>query len=158
MREARFLEAIKLLNRKSSGTGSDSELSWILGLCYFKLGRFDEAEEHLIRANALAPDNAICKWALGAVYLKKKQFKDAELLLVESLQKEESYPARIGLTMAYLSQGKIAEAEKTHLEGIKLRPDRWEGYHGYAVFLEDIGRDHEAARMKQKAKELRGIN
>ena len=159
MREARFLEAIKLLNRKSSNTGNDGELSFVLGLCYYKLGRFDEAQEHLIRANDLAPDSATCKWALGAVYIKKKQFKKAEILLAEALQKEEDfYPARMTLSLAYLSQGKIAEAEKTHLDGIKLRPERWEGYKGYAAFLGDVGRDHEAARMKQKAKELNGVN
>jgi tetratricopeptide (TPR) repeat protein len=158
MREKRYLEAVKLLSDKASDSGSYMKLSFNLGLCYYKLGRFDEALEPMIRANQLAPGSAFCKWGLGLVYLKKKEFKTAENLLAQSLQKKDFYPARIALTLAYLSQGKVTEAEQTHLDGIKLRPDRREGYKGYAAFLSDVGRDHEAERMEQKARELTGIN
>jgi len=158
MKDARYLEAVRLLSDKSSDSGRYMKLSFNLGLCYFELGRFDEALQHMIRANQLAPESAFCKWGLGLVHLKKKEFKTAEILLAKSLQKKEFYPARIALTLAYLSQGKVAEAEKTHLDGIKLRPDRKEGYKGYAAFLSDVGRDHEAERMREKAKELTGIN
>jgi tetratricopeptide (TPR) repeat protein len=158
MKESRWLDAIKLLNDGSSGVGKYWKLSWNIGWCYFKLGRFEEAQRYMKRANKLAPENPICKWALGAVYLKKRQFKNAEAILAESLRIKESYPTRISLALAYLAQGKIAEAEKTHLDGLKLRTRRSERYESYAAFLSDVGREGEAERMNQKAIELRNVN
>jgi Tfp pilus assembly protein PilF len=158
MQERRYLEAIKLLNMRSSDSGKHWRLSWNLGWCYFKLGRFDDARKHLTRTFKLAPDDAVCKWALGSVYLKKKQFKKAEVFLAESLRIKESHLTRITLAFAYLAQGKIEEAEKIHLENIKLKPRRSERYEAYAAFLSDVGREAESERMMQKARALRRVH
>lgn len=158
MRDERWLDAIKFLSARSSGAGKSWELSWNLGWCYFRLGRFDEARKHMTRSHRLAPDNAICKWALGSVYLKKKQFKKAEAILSESLRIKESNRSRTTLALAYLAQGKVEEAEKMHLENIRLKPKASERYESYAAFLSDVGREAEAERMNQKAIELRSLN
>ena len=112
----------------------------------------------MTRSHRLAPDNAICKWALGSVYLKKKQFKKAEAILSESLRIKESNRSRTTLALAYLAQGKVEEAEKMHLENIRLKPKASERYESYAAFLSDVGREAEAERMNQKAIELRSLN
>jgi Tfp pilus assembly protein PilF len=92
------------------------------------------------------------------VYLKKKQFKEAEALLAESVRKKDFFQARAALALAYLSQGKVAEAGKTHLEGIELKPKASERYETYAAFLSDVGREAESEAMIKRAKELRGIH
>jgi tetratricopeptide (TPR) repeat protein len=158
IRERRHLEAITLLNEKSSETGKYMKLSWNLGWCYFHLRRFDEARKHLLRANELAPENATCKWALGLVYLKQKEFAKAELLLAEALREKDIGHVRGALALAYLSQRKVAQAEATHLEGITLKPNSSRRYELYAAFLSDVGRHAEAERMSQKAKQLGGVN
>ena len=152
------MEAIELLNKRSSAAGQHWKLSWNLGWCYFKIGRFDDARKHLIRTFKLAPDDAVCKWALGAVYLKKRQFKKAEALLVESLRVKESHVTRISLAFAYLAQGKTTEAEKIHVENIQLGPRSSGRYKAYAAFLSDVGREAEAESMMQKARALRRVN
>src|SRR5215467_12923949 len=114
------------------------ELSWNLGWCYFKLKHWAKAQKYLTKAMKLAPANHACKYALGQVYLKKKQYKKAELILAEALHIKESHATRIGLALAYLGQGKIKQAEKTHLDGIKLKPKKSEGYESYATFLSDV--------------------
>jgi Flp pilus assembly protein TadD len=154
MSAERWLDAIKLLKDKLPLVEKDWRLSWNLGWCYFKLNRLDEARKHLIQAAKLAPENAICKWALGSVYLYKKQYKKAEINLVESLRIKDAYVARISLALAYLEQGKLAEAEEAHLEGIKLKPEEGQRYNAYADFLSDIGREEEAQKMYRKAKKL----
>jgi Flp pilus assembly protein TadD len=151
-------EAISLLKHELAVVGADWRLSWNLGWCYFKLDRFDDARRHLIHAAKLAPENPTCMWALGNVYLKMKQFKKAEALLAESLRIKESHLTRIALALAYLSQGKIANAEKVHLGGISLRPKNSEGYESYAAFLSDVGREAEARRMNRKAKGFQRVN
>lgn len=158
MRERRHLEAIKLLNQKSSETEKYMKLSWNLGWCYFQLRRFDDARKHLVRANELAPGNATCMWALGLVYLKQKKFAKAEPLLVDSLRKKDLDLVRGALALAYLAQRKVAQAEATHLEGITLKPTRSKRYELYAAFLSDVGRHAEADRMNQKAKQLASVN
>jgi Flp pilus assembly protein TadD len=158
MKGEHWLDAIKLLSERSSGAGKHWKLSWNLGWCYFKLDRFDEARRHMTRANKLAPDNAICKWGLGSVFLKKRQFKKAEVILSESLRIKESDRSRTALALAYLAQGKTAEAEKVHLENIRLKPKDSERYESYAAFLSDVGREAESEKMMQKARVLRILN
>ena len=65
---------------------------------------------------------------------------------------------RIALALAYLSQGKVVEAENVHLEGIRLKPKSSERYESYAAFLSDVGRETEAQTMNQKARTLLSIN
>jgi tetratricopeptide (TPR) repeat protein len=158
MKELRYQDAANLLSKKSSDSGKYWRLSWNLGWCYFNLRRFNDARKHMMRANELAPDNAICKWGLGSVYLKKRQFKKAEAVLAESLRIKEWHNTRISLALAYLSQGKIAEAEEMHAENIKLKPKDAGRYESYAAFLSDVGREAEAEQILQMVKAMRSIH
>jgi Flp pilus assembly protein TadD len=154
MKKERWLAAIKLLNHELAVVQKNWRFSWNLGWCYFKLDRFNDARRHMILAAQLAPENPTCKWGLGTVYLRKKQFQKAEVVLTQSLRIKESYLTRIALALAYLSQGKVREAENVHLEGISLKPKSRERYESYAAFLSDVGREAEAQTMNSKAKKL----
>jgi tetratricopeptide (TPR) repeat protein len=158
MKQERWRETIKLLKASTSVVEKHWELLWNLGWCYFKLQRWGEAGKYLAMATRLAPNSHACKFGLGSVYLKKKQYKKAEQSLTEALQIKEGHIARIGLALAYLAQGKIVEAENTHIENIRLKPKKSERYSSYADFLSDIGREVDAAKMYRKARELQGIN
>ena len=151
----RWSDAINLLMNEMLIVERDWRLSWNLDWCCFKLERLDAARKHLLRATKLAPESAICKWALGSVYLHRKQYKKAESNLVESLMIKDAYMARISLALAYLEQGKIAEAERIHLEGLSLKPGDSRRYEAYADFLSDVGREEEAQQMYLKAKKLK---
>jgi Flp pilus assembly protein TadD len=157
MRRERWLDAIKLLKNEVDVVQEEWRLSWNLGWCYFKLDRLHAARKHLIRATTLAANNPTCKWALGNVYLRRKQFGKAETVLAESLRIKESHLTRIALALAYLSQGKVTEAENVHLEGIRLRPKKSTGYESYAAFLSDIGREADSQRMTRKSKKLQRV-
>jgi Flp pilus assembly protein TadD len=158
MGKERWLEAVKLLNRSLAVVQRDWRLSWNLGWCYFKVDRLDDARKHLIQAAKLAPENPTCKWALGNVYLQRKQFRKAEILLSESLKIKESHLTRIALALAYLSQGKVTEAEKMHPENIRRKPEKGTRYESYAAFLSDVGRETEAQRMNRKAAKIKRVN
>jgi Flp pilus assembly protein TadD len=159
MNMERWSEAIKLLKTNVSVVQKDWKLSWNLAWCYFKLGRLDQARTHMIRAAKLAPaNNATCKFGLGAVYLQRKQFRKAETNCAESLRLKDMQVTRLQLALAYMKQGKLAEAENVHLEGIKLKPKASQRYEAYADFLSDVGREEEAQTMYRKAKRLRQQN
>jgi Tfp pilus assembly protein PilF len=158
MKEERWRDALELLKENSFDLEKNWELLWNLGWCYFKLERLDEARKYLTRASHLVPKSYACRFALGCVYLGKKQYNKAESILSLALQAKESYIARIGLALAFLAQGKIQQAENTHLDGIKLKPRDSERYAAYADFLSDVGRKADAEKMNRKAKELRRVN
>jgi tetratricopeptide (TPR) repeat protein len=160
MRKERWREATELLKKSSVLVEKHWELLWNLGWCHFKLERFDEAEKYPKKAAEVAPQNRnhTCVFGLGVVYLRKKQYKKAVRALSEVLQIKESYPARLSLALAYLEQGKIQEAENTHLESIRLKPKSCERYEAYADFLSDVGRGTEADKMNRKAQELKRVN
>ena len=154
MKEERWMDAIKLLEGELPVVKKNWRLSRNLGWCYFKIDRLDEARRHLIQAAKLAPEIAACKWALGSVYLHRKQYKKAKASLVESLLIKDAHIARISLTLTYLEQGNLIEAESVHLEEIKLKPEDSERYESYACFLSDVGREKEARQMNRKAKKV----
>ena len=158
MWKERWAEAAKLLKPKCAQEKGDWRWFWNLGWCYFKLGKLKFAQKYLLRATQVSPNNASCKWALGNVYLKQKQYGKAERVLAESLRLKDTHNTRIALALAYLSRGKVTEAENTHLEGIRLRPKRSEGYESYAAFLSDVGRETEAQNMLRKAQQLQKLN
>jgi Flp pilus assembly protein TadD len=158
MKKEHWLAAITLLKPEVRVAQMNWRFSWNLGWCYFKLDKFDAARRHLIRAARLAPENPTCKWALGNVYLRKRQFKKAEVILKESLAMKEFHLTRIALALAFLSQGKVAEAENVHLEGIRLKPKNSVGYESYAAFLSDVGREAEADVMNKKVRKLHRVN
>lgn len=152
-----WLPAINLLKHLAAAE-KDWRFSWNLGWCYFKLDKLNVARTYMIRASRLAPEEPTCKWGLGNIYLKGKQFKKAEAILAESLAAKESHLTRIALALAYLSQGKISEAERVHLEGIRLKPKDSKRFESYAAFLSDVGREPEARAMNRRARELQKVN
>jgi Flp pilus assembly protein TadD len=158
MKKEQWLAAIKLLKLGSAVAEENWRFPSNLGLCYFKLDKFDMARKQMLRANRLVPENPVCKRGLGMVYIMRKDFKRAEVALKESLAIEDSLLARAGLALAYLSQGKVAEAERVHLEGIKLKPKSGQRYVCYAASLSDVGRKTEAQRMEEKARKLQSVN
>ncbi len=158
MKKKRWLPAIKLLENRSVVVEENWRFSQDLGWCYFQLDKFEDARKHMVRATRLAPENPACKCGLGMVYIMSKHFSKAEVVLRESLTMEESLLARIGLALAYLSQGKVEDAERIHLEGIRLKPRSSRRHACYAAFLSDVGRETEALIMEKKAWKLRRLN
>jgi Flp pilus assembly protein TadD len=139
MKEERWREAVELLKENPDLLEKDWKLLWNLGWSYFQLERTADARRYLARASQLAPNSHACKFALGSVYLEKKQYKKAESVLADALQIKDSYLTRIGLALAYQAQGKITQAENTHLDGIKLKPKESERMLHTQIFFQMWG-------------------
>ena len=154
MNTKHWLDAINLLKDNLSIVQRDWELSWNLAWCYRNCDRLDQARTHMMRAARLAPRNAICRFGLGVVYLEMKQFKKAETHCTESLRIKDAYVPRLTLASAYVGQGKLADAENVHVQGIKLKPKEGRRYEAYADFLSDVGREEQAQSMYRKARML----
>ncbi len=157
MKESRYLDAVQLFRSHPSALAGDWRAMWDLGWCYYNLKQFSEAGRWFDSADAASSENAACKWARGLVYIKKRRYMKAEQVLEESLRLKERFHTRVVLALAYLKQGKVEKAEKTHLDGIRLGTRLADKYESYAAFLSDVGRDAEAEGMNRKVRELRAI-
>lgn len=158
MREERWLDAIALFTKEQGVLKKDWKALCNLGWCYYKLHKFMEAGKCFNAADGASPGNADCKWARGVIYIKKREYRKAERVLEESLKLKERLPARAALALAYLSQGKVALAEKTHLDGIAIGTSLSQRYKGYAAFFSDVGRGDEAKQMNQEARRIRSLH
>ncbi|MEZ5428498.1 MAG: tetratricopeptide repeat protein [Pyrinomonadaceae bacterium] len=143
MRNGKYQDIIELLEKGSFNTEEDWRLLWHLGWSYYQLEQLDEARQQFSKALRLSPENPLCKLLLGAVHLDKKEFEKAEFVLSEALRKKKGYTFRLCLTLAFMGQGKIEDAEKIHLEAIKLKPNDCERLEAYGDFLSDVGREDE---------------
>jgi Tfp pilus assembly protein PilF len=160
MSREHWQEAADLLTENSPSVERDWKLSWNLGWCYFKLGRFREAQTKMEHSAGIAPPNRMhnCKFGLGMTLLMKGQNAKASVLLNQFLRLKEFYAARLALALAYMKLGRLKEAEQIHLQGLKLKPHSSERHKGYADFLSDVGRETEAQRMHRVADRLKRIN
>lgn len=123
-----------------------------LGALYVQMGRYDEAEEHLLRAVAQDWYDVAAHVELGSLYLirggdAEQQFRNA--LAVDPA----SGPAAIGYAQALAAAGEKAEAEET-LRRTLLRQDvdqRWRIHLALARLLVQRGDDQQNADLHADA-------
>ena len=161
MRKQEWLRAITLIKKFPDIFESSVELSWGLGWSYYKLEKFKDARKYLLSAYKLSaedsPENRVCLGALGSVYIKLKNYSKAEANFRKILSERDSTLSRMSLALALLAQGKKDEAERIHLEGIKLQPENDERYKTYGCFLSDVGRREEALTMYKKSRAIKAL-
>ncbi|MFI6595451.1 tetratricopeptide repeat protein [Nonomuraea sp. NPDC050536] len=123
-----------------------------LGALYVQMGRYDEAEEHLLRAVTQDWYDVAAHVELGSLYLirggdAEQQFRNA--LAVDPA----SGPAAIGYAQALAAAGEKAEAEET-LRRTLLRQDvdqRWRIHLALARLLVQRGDDQQNADLHADA-------
>ena len=71
--------------RAAASMGNSSTLESNMGLCYQKLGSFEEAEKHYEFATQLDPKNAYALNNLSALYFRKGNYDDALDVAMEAL-------------------------------------------------------------------------
>jgi tetratricopeptide (TPR) repeat protein len=75
------------------------------------IGEFNEAVEQAKRAEALDA-SAVTEAALGRIFYARRQYPEAEKYFLMSLAKQDNLAVRFYLGLAYLADGKSAEALK----------------------------------------------
>jgi len=156
LEDKRWEDAITAAESGLAQQADDPELLWIVGWANVKLARHAQAVPHLLKTARLGPIDHERYWALGVSLLETGEFGRAEMWLLRGLAVRDTYDNRIALALLYMRQQDTEMAEAVHKEGLRLQsndPDRVEAF---ADFLSDIGRDDEATRMYERARELAG--
>lgn len=150
----RWEDAIAAAESGLAQQPDDPDLLWIIGWANVKLDRYTQAVPHLLNSARLGPIDHERYWALGVSFFETGEFGRAEVWLLRGLAVRDTYDNRISLALLYMKQQDTEMAEAVHKEGLRLQnsdPDRVEAF---ADFLSDIGRDDEATRMYERAREL----
>jgi tetratricopeptide (TPR) repeat protein len=112
-----FLKAIQLYDKYS-------EAQLALGLVYLDLGKYDEAQKSLQRANELNPDAPGGYLALGTMFNRQKKYEDAEKTLSHGLElKPDVAEGQYELAKTYWATGKWQDAEPHAQKAAALAPD-----------------------------------
>lgn len=82
-----------------------------LGICYMRLGKYDEAQAHLLRAVALTPDKAHLRNNLAFCYISQRRWSDAEAELRNAIELSPKLSrAHVNLAVALAQQDRMDEA------------------------------------------------
>ena len=129
----------------------------LLGLIYFRQGKYDEAEVELKKAVELDPNLSEAHNNLGTLYYDQKRYPDALRSLETALENPlYLYPERIynniGLTQAAL--GKTKEARASYERSIQLSRDFYLPYQNLGKLLMSEGETKVALNYLKMASEL----
>jgi tetratricopeptide (TPR) repeat protein len=154
MASEKWEEAVALITPRLSEAPLGHEVLWKLGWSHLQLGQHSEAATHLRDAIESGPVSAVYYGSLGMALLHLEEHDAAELWLLRALAIHDSHLTRRSLALAYQKRGLWDVAEAVHKEGIRLRSDDSERLHAYADFLEDGGREEDAANVRRVAESV----
>ncbi len=161
-RQQKYSEALTDLTAAIRANQSEWTDFSQLGICYFDLGRLDEAIQTLQKADSMKSGQPVIAEYLGKAYFKKgvaalgaKQYAQA----VEALQKAKDYSPKDGFTYfnlgeAYVFQKNFAAAEKAYLQALDLLPKNPDVYTRMGLVYENMKKWDQALNAYQKANEI----
>lgn len=130
---------------------------WIhlgLGECYRRNGRFEEAEEHLLRAIELKRGFQTAQLNLSALYVHMKRWDDAARYAQE-LVDDPTYPAPWraynNLGWAHLRAGRIEQAREALAQATSYDKRFWPAYLNLGILEAEAGSKLDAVKHFERA-------
>jgi len=102
----------------------DSRLQNSLGFCYYRMGNFDKAEKHYIKALMLDPTYSTAYNNLGVIYLKKGEY-DLSQQYFDNALKYNPYnvKAMYNMGVTHFRKGDYFKALRCYLKAKKMDED-----------------------------------
>ncbi len=154
-RWGRPAEALPHLRKAIQLRPKDGKHHHSLAMALEDLGRTEEALAELRKAVELSPRLADAQYGLGLLLQKKG---DAAGALQHYEAALEIDPGRVELYSPVGSllarQGKLAQAAEVFEEGVRRQPESAAAHYNLAVTLRSLGREEEARRHLERAREL----
>ncbi|NQT46811.1 MAG: tetratricopeptide repeat protein [Candidatus Omnitrophica bacterium] len=116
-----------------------------LGAVYYRVAKYDDAEEHLEEAIRQRPDFAEAHMNLGLVYKAKERPDEAEAQFAEALRYEpDDARAKNVVGVFYLDSNQQERAVETFRELIEERPDYSEAHNNLGAAYYEMGEHNKA--------------
>jgi len=125
------------------------QLAYLLGLCYARLGRHDEALlylEQVVTGDAPVTQELQCRMVLAYIYARTGRARLAEYELTRVIDlSEESPQACAALGHAHWKQGRLDDGLRWYRRALELDPGNPTALNGYGYLLACADRNLESA-------------
>jgi len=144
-----YESAVATLTAATVDEGDYLELSYLLGLSYARLGRFDEALLYLEQVVTQSDDDERsrqCRFTLAYVYAVTGRSKLSEYELKKLVEASiETTQVCAALGHANWKQGRLEEGLRWYEKALALSPENPTALNGYGYLLACSGKDLEKA-------------
>jgi Flp pilus assembly protein TadD len=121
------------------------------------MGRFDEADKELRRAQRLAPDDPDVRVGVALLLFRRGLYAEADEHLRWVCERDpEHAEAQFYRGEAQNRLARVEEAIEALQEAIRLEPDNPRAYHTLGILFDRKHLPQQAARMYRRARELSG--
>jgi tetratricopeptide (TPR) repeat protein len=140
-----ILGGLSWLLASCAGFGISAEESFSLGMAYYELGKYEDAERWLNRARSRDRTKSASEYNLGRIAFEQGRFREAAELFEGILKKDpENIQALKAAAYSRIRTGEMGKAEALYARVLALVPeDADEGYN-YALVLCALGKYGEA--------------
>ena len=117
-------------NGHAGGTPPKALKEMEKGLQSMQVGRLNEAEQHLKKAQELAPKNADVNYLVGVLYMRRGKSAEARDYLQRAVDAAPNHAsALLALGQAEIQQRDYAKAAESLERGVQLQPTAWRAHY-----------------------------
>ena len=158
--EGRWSDAVVELDKALAIGPERVELEQVhddLGICYYELGRLDDALREFNLSISANPEYAEAYGNLGTAFYDLGRYGEALDVLVRATEVNPGYaPGHVKLSLVYLKLGRIEDALREAETGISYSPRDYFARFNLAVAYMANGRDRDALEQARIAAGLAG--
>jgi tetratricopeptide (TPR) repeat protein len=134
-----------------AGTAASAQEYYSIGMAYFELGKFDEAEKWLNRAKQTDRTMVASTYNLGRLAYEKQRYDDAVKYFESILKKDaDNILALKAAAYSRIKTGDIEIAEKHYSRLLSLVPDSADDGYNHALVLFALGRYTDSEELLEK--------
>jgi len=142
-----FIFCAKLIS-SCAGTAASAEEYYSIGMAYFELGRFEEAEIWLNRAKTADKTMVASQYNLGRLAFEKKQYNEAARLFEDILKKDPGNVLALkAAAYTRINTGDFETAEKHYTRLQELIPESADDGYNHALVLYAMKRYKDAEEV-----------
>jgi len=130
---------------------ASAEEYYNIGMAYYDIGRFEDAEKWLLRAKAADKTKVASEYNLGRIAFEAKRYDEA-IRYFESILKKDPYnvPALKAAAYTYIKNNNIEKASDLYKRLLELVPESSDDGYNYALVLFAMKKYNEAEQVIKK--------
>jgi len=133
------------------GMTASAEECYSIGMAYFELGKYEEAENWLNRAKAADKTMTASQYNLGRLAYERKRYGEAAAIFEDILTKDpNNILALKAAAYARIKTGDINTAERYYSKLLELVPESADDGYNHALVLYAMGRYDDAEKVLER--------
>jgi len=137
-----------VLGSCGSWGAASAEEYFAIGMAYYDIGRYEEAEKWLIRAKAKDKTKSASEYNLGRIAFEAKRYDEAVKYFESILKRDPNNVLALkAAAYTYIKNGDIGKASELYKRLLALVPDSYDDGYNYALVLFAMKKYDEAEKV-----------